>query len=94
MRSAGRSYIDGHASYGVDRIEGYYRRNGTPLIALDAHCAPATESLGWSSNVLGDAKTRWRPSQRQLLAKVRRSRRDRPRVRSQCKFATDTNEQM
>jgi three-Cys-motif partner protein len=37
MPSAGRSYIDGHASYGVDRIEGFYRRNGTPLIALDAH---------------------------------------------------------
>src|SRR5687768_13860982 len=31
-----RDYIDGHASYGVDRIEGVFRRNGTPLIALDA----------------------------------------------------------
>lgn len=37
VRSAGRSYIDGHASYGEDRISGLYRRNGTPLIALDAH---------------------------------------------------------
>lgn len=37
MRSAGRCYIDGHASYGADRISGFHRRNGTPLIALDAH---------------------------------------------------------
>ncbi len=36
-RSVGRGYVDGHASYGVDWIEGFNRRNGTPLIALDAH---------------------------------------------------------
>lgn len=36
VKAVGRSYIDGHASYGVDRIEGFNRRNGTPLIALDA----------------------------------------------------------
>ena len=29
-----RDYIDGHSSYGVDRVEGVFRRNGTPLIAL------------------------------------------------------------
>ncbi len=37
VRSPGRCYIDGHASYGEDRIAGVCRRNGTPLIALDAH---------------------------------------------------------
>jgi three-Cys-motif partner protein len=31
-----RYYIDGHASYGEDRVLGVFRRNGTPLIALDA----------------------------------------------------------
>lgn len=31
-----RYYIDGHASYGEDRVQGVFRRNGTPLIAFDA----------------------------------------------------------
>lgn len=31
-----RNYIDGHASYGHDRVSGVFRRNGTPLIALEA----------------------------------------------------------
>ena len=36
VRSPGRYYIDGHASYGEDRVQGVFRRNGTPLIALEA----------------------------------------------------------